>query len=99
MRLNCEPRSGITDTHYRIGKAIISALEQYGVFTTNLLGAYVLLAVYEVSHGILPAAWLTVNGLVGLFCALGMHDKMKAVQILGRSGKSEYANLYLHTLY
>lgn len=93
MRLQCEPRSDITDTHYKIAKVTISALEQHGLFTTNSLSAYALLTVYEVSQGILPAAWLSVNGLIGLFCALGIHDKMKAVQILQRSGQHELSLL------
>lgn len=89
MRLNCEPPSESTSTHYKIAKATTSALEQYGLFTTNSLSACALLAVYEVGQGILPAAWLSVNGLIGLFCALGIHDKIKAVQILRRPGEHQ----------
>jgi uncharacterized membrane protein len=88
MRLICESRLGNKDTSYKILKVTILALKQYGHFSTNFLGAYALLAVYEVGQGILPAAWLSVNGLIGLFCALGIHDKTKAVQVLQRPGKA-----------
>jgi len=99
MRLQCEPRSETTDTHYKIAKVTVSALEQYGRFTTNFLSAYALLAVYEISQAILPAAWLSVNGLIGLICALGLHDKMKAVQILQRPGEEKIPALPRHTVY
>ena len=96
MRLTCEPRLENTDANYKVLKVAILALEQYGHFSTNFLGAYALLALHEIGQGILPAAWLTINGLVGLLCALGIHDKIKAVQVLQRPGKARLPTLLQH---
>ena len=71
---------------YQKVKLALFALEQSARFSTNLLAAYALLALHEIGHGIFPAAYLTVNNLARLFCALGLHDRMKATQILPRPG-------------
>ena len=73
---------------YQKVKLALFALEQSARFSTNLLAAYAILALHEVGHGIFPAAYLTVSNLARLFCALGLHDRTKATQILPRPGMS-----------
>jgi hypothetical protein len=75
-----------TKDRYRNMKLALFALEQSARFSTNLLAAYALLALHEIGHGIFPAAYLTVSNLAHLFCALGLHDRTKATQILPRPG-------------
>lgn len=76
------------NTRYHKVKLSLFAIEQSATFSTNLLAAYALLALHEIGHGIFPAAYLTVNNLARLFCALGLHDRIKATQILPRPGIS-----------
>lgn len=85
------PSSNGRSTHevkgrYQKVKFALFALEQSARFSTNLLAAYTLLALHEIGHGIFPAAYLTVSNLARLFCALGLHDRTKATQILPRPG-------------
>lgn len=80
-------------TRYRRVKLSLFSLEQSGRFSTNLLAAYALLALHEIGHGIFPAAYLTVSNLARLFCALGLHDRSKATQILRKPGMN-YAFFY-----
>jgi hypothetical protein len=75
-----------TKTRYQRVKLSLFALEQSARFSTNLLAASALLALHEIGHGIFPAAYLTVSNLARLFCALGLHDRTKATQILPRPG-------------
>jgi hypothetical protein len=75
-----------TKARYQRVKLSLFALEQSARFSTNLLAAYALLALHEIGHGIFPAAYLTVSNLARLFCALGLHDRTKATQILPRPG-------------
>lgn len=75
---------------YQKVKLALFALEQSARFSTNLLAAYALLALHEIGHGIFPAAYLTVSNLARLFCALGLHDRTKATQILPRPGMKPF---------
>ncbi|GAB7335616.1 hypothetical protein MBLNU13_g07943t2 [Cladosporium sp. NU13] len=71
-------------SRYQKVKLALFALEQSARFSTNLLAAYAILALHEIGHGIFPAAYLTVSNLARLFCALGLHDRTKATQVLPR---------------
>lgn len=75
-------------TRYQQVKSALFAIEQSARFSTNFLAAHALLALHEIGHGIFPAAYLTVNNLARLFCALGLHDRKTATQILPRPGMS-----------
>ena len=81
---------------YQKVKLALFALEQSARFSTNLLAAYAILALHEVGHGIFPAAYLTVSNLARLFCALGLHDRTKATQILPRPGTT-FVTIHLTT--
>ena len=75
-------------TRYQQVKTALFAIEQSAKFSTNFLAAHALLALHEIGHGIFPAAYLTVGNLARLFCALGLHDRKNATQILPRPGMS-----------
>jgi hypothetical protein len=77
---------------YQKVKTALFAIEQSARFSTNFLAAHALLALHEIGHGIFPAAYLTVGNLARLFCALGLHDRKKATQILPRPGTSLLPN-------
>jgi hypothetical protein len=79
-------------TRYQKVKTALFAIEQSARFSTNFLAAHALLALHEIGHGIFPAAYLTVGNLARLFCALGLHDRKKATQILPRPGMSLFPN-------
>jgi len=79
-------------TRYQQVKTALFAIEQSARFSTNFLAAHALLALHEIGHGIFPAAYLTVGNLARLFCALGLHDRKKATQILPRPGMSLLPN-------
>jgi len=87
MRLSFERPSEARSSYYNALKSALVTLEQHGQFSTNFLGAYALLATYEVGQGVYPAAFLSVSSLVSLFCALGLHDKTKSAQVLRKPGE------------
>lgn len=79
---------------YQVVKTALFTIEQSARFSTNFLAAYLLLALYEIGHGIFPAAYLTLGAIARLFCALGLHDRKKATQILPRPGKNDNNLVY-----
>lgn len=86
--------SAVRNARYRTVKTALLVLENSAGFSTNFLAAYVLLAVYEVGHGLFPAAYLTVGNLTRIFCALGLHDRKNATQILPRPGNADGSSLF-----
>ncbi|KAL2030183.1 hypothetical protein VTO58DRAFT_107537 [Aureobasidium pullulans] len=64
MRLSFERPSEARSSYYNALKSALVTLEQHGQFSTNFLGAYALLATYEVGQGVYPAAFLSVSSLV-----------------------------------
>jgi hypothetical protein len=82
-------------TRYQQVKTALFAIEQSARFSTNFLAAQALLALHEIGHGIFPAAYLTVGNLARLFCALGLHDRKKATQILPRPGMSFFPKSHI----
>lgn len=80
---------------YQNVKMVLLTLEQSAQFSTNSLAACLLLALHEIGHGIFPAAYLTLGSVARLFCALGLHDRKKATQILQYPGKFHQIHLGL----
>jgi len=66
---------------YRSVKAAIAACEQHGQLSTDLLGAMVLTSMYEVAHGIYPAAYFTIGSCARACCTIGLHNKRFATQL------------------
>lgn len=58
---------------YHAAKHFHLELEGYGVFSTLVLQAGMLLALYEVGHGIYPAAFLTIGACARYAQALGIN--------------------------
>lgn len=73
-------------TRYQSLKTALFTLEQSARFSTYFLAAHALLALHEIGHGLFPAAYFTVGNLARQFCALGLHDRKKATQILPKPG-------------
>lgn len=72
---------------YHAAKQYLQTVETGGLLTLKLLQASVLIATYEIGHGIYPAAFLTVGHCVRLGQALGIHDKRTpAPQVIPRPG-------------
>lgn len=86
MRLNTERPPETLSSDYTATKNVLFSLEQSAQFSTNFLAAYALLALFELGHGIYPAAYFTVGNLARVFYALGFHDRRNATQMLRRSG-------------
>jgi len=77
MRLiTSSPGNSNTDRLYRLSKNFLASLEADGCASYLYLQALLLVALYEYSHAIYPAAWMTVGActryveLLGLSCAV-----------------------------
>lgn len=70
---------------YRSLKAVLSALEERGQFTTNFLGAQVLTAAYEMGQALYPAAYFTVGACVRICHTMGLHNRRLATQLRART--------------
>ncbi|KAK3072135.1 hypothetical protein LTR53_007366 [Teratosphaeriaceae sp. CCFEE 6253] len=80
-------RSPASDAHaptYRSVKAALAACEQRGQLSTDYIAATVLTGVYEMAHGMYPAAYFTVGSSARACCAVGLHDKRFATQLPAR---------------
>ncbi|UPL00842.1 hypothetical protein LCI18_011776 [Fusarium solani-melongenae] len=79
----------ITDTEhqpkdlplYAVARSLCSAAETGGFVSLRLLQALVLLAVYELSHAIYPAAFLTLGRAARLGMLMGFYDRKDAQQL------------------
>ncbi|KAM0415657.1 hypothetical protein ACHAPT_013407 [Fusarium lateritium] len=60
---------------YSLAKSLSSAAENTGLASLRLIQSLVLLAVYEVSHAIYPAAYLTIGRAARLGLFMGWHDR------------------------
>lgn len=62
-------------TLYALAKDFSSYAESSGLLSIRLLQAVILLAVYEIGHGIYPAAYMTVGRAARLGTIMGLHKK------------------------
>ncbi|KAJ4259585.1 hypothetical protein NW762_007515 [Fusarium torreyae] len=60
---------------YILAKSLCSAAESAGLVSLRLVQALVLLAVYESSHAIYPASYLTIGRAARLGMLMGWHDR------------------------
>ncbi|KAL7914670.1 hypothetical protein GGI35DRAFT_434964 [Trichoderma velutinum] len=60
---------------YGIVKGYLSALEDSGFLTLGVLQAAVLTTIYEIGHGIYPAAYMSVGRCARLGHVMGLHGK------------------------
>lgn len=69
---------------YIMAKQFNSELELKGLLTLRMVQAGLLLSVYELGHGIFPAAFTTISHCARQGVSLGLHNK-SATQFLGGS--------------
>ncbi|KAL7933909.1 fungal-specific transcription factor domain-containing protein [Trichoderma chlorosporum] len=73
--------NAVRDPVYICAKEFAASLEIAGVYTLLKLQANLLIAVYEMGHGIFPAAYVTMGCCVTQAMVLGIHSR-EAPQIL-----------------
>ncbi|OGM47969.1 hypothetical protein ABOM_002681 [Aspergillus bombycis] len=89
MQLHSQPCSEVESSDaelYRSAKACYVHVESSNVFSIKVLQALLLIALYEISNSIYPAAYLTVGHCARLGHAMGVHQRSDAPQMLNRVG-------------
>jgi hypothetical protein len=76
-----DPSDASTCRLYTIAKELASTIECSGFYSLASLQGFLLVTVYEMGHGILPAAYISTGKCATLAVALGIHDE-KAPQML-----------------
>ena len=66
---------------YELAKALSSSAENKGVVSLRLLQSLVLLATYELGHGIYPSSFFTIGRAARLAMVIGPHDRKAAPQL------------------
>lgn len=92
MRLNIStlPTESIRgNSLYSTAKSFLATLEAGGVVTLVYLQAMVLVATYEYSHSIYPAAWMTVGACARLAELLGLSSGADSMKIMSRVVRTE----------
>lgn len=72
---------GIGIAVYDNVKYCLYALERQGIISLPLLQATMIVALYEISNAVYPAAYLTVGHCARLGQAMGLHDRRSLVQM------------------
>ncbi|KAH7147338.1 hypothetical protein DER46DRAFT_650711 [Fusarium sp. MPI-SDFR-AT-0072] len=67
---------------YTVAKDCLSYVEGSNILSVRLLQATILIALYEISNAIYPAAYLRVGHCARLGHALGIHNRKRALQML-----------------
>ncbi|KAF1988639.1 hypothetical protein K402DRAFT_391863 [Aulographum hederae CBS 113979] len=67
---------------YNVVQRLYTMVEGYPHITLRLLQSTVLLAFYEIGHGILPAGYLRIGHAARLGVMMGFHDRRHAAQLL-----------------
>ncbi|RFU36208.1 hypothetical protein B7463_g86, partial [Scytalidium lignicola] len=70
---------------YRLAKHFYSTLEEAEIVTLRMLQSLVLLSLYEIGHGILPAAYFTVGNAARMAQVVGIQSKDQSREVLGFS--------------
>ncbi|RFU78475.1 n-terminal binuclear zn cluster-containing [Trichoderma arundinaceum] len=72
MKLSCEHAPGPRTPLYQITKLMQFRIENSGVLSLQVIQASVLIAIYEMGHGIYPSAFLSIAGCARYATALGI---------------------------
>jgi hypothetical protein len=67
--------SAVDDPRYNLAKSISCDAENSGLLGLRLVQSLVLLTVYEISHGIYPAAFFTIGRAARIGLLMGWHNK------------------------
>jgi hypothetical protein len=84
MRLLAQapPSRGPPDTPlYHLTKQYAASIETSGSITLSLVQGTLLIAMYELGHGLHPAGYLSISRAARFGYLLGLHDKDNAVQM------------------
>ena len=63
-------------------KQFYSTLESSGVVSLHLIQSSLLIAVYEIGHGLFPAGYFSVSNAARMGMMMGLHDRKHATQLL-----------------
>lgn len=74
------------DAVYWTAKSFFAMVESNALMSVQLIQSALLLAAYEIFHGIYPAAYLTTGHCARLVYAFGLHDRKNAPQMIRRPG-------------
>jgi hypothetical protein len=66
---------------YSLGRKLLNDLEDACKISLNLLQSTFLIALYEIGHGIFPAAYLTVGRAARLASLMGLTDRRHSTQL------------------
>lgn len=62
-------------TLYNLSKQFLATAEDYGLLSIEILQAAILIAMFEIGHGIYPAAYMTIGRSARLGQVMGLHDR------------------------
>ena len=73
--------AGTESTLYRTARTYMNTLEESSPTSLHVFQSLVLIALYEIGHGIFPTAYLTVGRAARLGLLRGIHDRKNATQL------------------
>ncbi|KAF2798554.1 hypothetical protein K505DRAFT_357400 [Melanomma pulvis-pyrius CBS 109.77] len=66
---------------YRTARSYLNTIEEMSPVSLYVLQSLVLIALYEIGHGIFPAAYLTVGRAARLGILMGIHERKNSTQL------------------
>jgi hypothetical protein len=76
-----EQEQPATSPIYCMAKDFYSRVENSWLISLHLLQSAIIIAIYEIGHGIYPAEYLSVSHAARLGIKIGLHDREKAPQL------------------
>ena len=86
MHVPIDGTSSAQNTLYWTAKSFFTMVESSALMSIQLIQSALLLAAYEVFHGIYPAAFLSTGHCGRLINAFGLHDRKGVPQMMKRLG-------------
>lgn len=71
----------VESTLYRASRDYLNTMEEASPMSLHVFQSLVLIALYEIGHGIFPAAYLTVGRAARLGLLRGVHDRKNSTQL------------------
>jgi hypothetical protein len=71
----------VESTLYRASRNYLNTMEEASPMSLHVFQSLVLIALYEIGHGIFPAAYLTVGRAARLGLLRGVHDRKNSTQL------------------
>jgi hypothetical protein len=73
--------SAVESVLYRVARDYLNTMEEVSPASLHVFQSLVLVALYEIGHGIFPAAYLTVGRAARLGILRGVHDRKNSTQL------------------